>query len=501
MKPRFSRHGKGKRPLLPAFARSTTSALVVLSRSLGSNKNMPSLRVDFSGVVFGHPMPITFRREALVLLMGDLFFLIVALWATLLIRYSALPSWDVFYTHLVPFSFLFSLSVLVFLIAGLYEKHTLLFKSQLSQTILYAQIANIMVGAFFFFLIPYFGIQPKTNLFIYLVLSTAFVSAWRIYLFPLLSRAASARALLFGSGAECAELSHEINGNSRYSINFVTPCLPLERAAGDQLLSAVKTHKASVVVMPFSHLNNSSASSAWDDLAVSGIRFVDSARLYEELFDRVLLSLLDHRWFLEESVRAETALYRFAKRITDIIVASVALVVLSPLFLLVAIAIKLGEGGKVFISQKRVGKGNKDIEILKFRTMLFDDGGDPEKQKVNRVTAVGAFLRKTQLDEIPQFWSVVRGDLSLIGPRPEIRSLAEQYETAIPFYSARLLMQPGISGWAQIKHKSPPKFSLDVEKTREKLSYDLYYLKHRSFAIDLSIVLRTVKILLSRAGL
>src|SRR3990167_1407669 len=118
MKPRFSCHGKGKRPLLPAFARSTTSALVVLSRSLGSNKNMPSLRVDFSGVVFGHPMPITFRREALVLLMGDMFFLIVALWTTLLIRYSALPSWDVFYTPLVPFAFLFSLSVLVFFIAG-----------------------------------------------------------------------------------------------------------------------------------------------------------------------------------------------------------------------------------------------------------------------------------------------------------------------------------------------------------------------------------------------
>ena len=499
MKPRFSRHGKGKRPLLPAFARSTTSALVVLSRSLGSNKNMPSLRVDFSGVVFGHPMPITFRREALVLLMGDLFFLIVALWATLLIRYSALPSWDVFYTHLVPFAFLFSLSVLVFFIAGLYEKHTLLFKSQLSQTILYAQVANITVGASFFFFIPYFGIQPKTNLFIYLIFSTGLVSIWRIYFFPLLSRPTSGRAILLGSGEECAELHQEINGNSRYSINFTAPCMPSENVAGDQLLSTVQKNQASVVVMPFSHIGTS-ASSAWDDLAISGIRFVDSARLYEELFDRVSLSLLDHRWFLEESIRAETTLYRYAKRITDIIGASIALLILSPLFLIIALAIKFDGGGQVFISQKRVGRGNKDIEILKFRTMLFDDGGDPEKQKQNHVTRVGAFLRKTQIDEMPQFWSVLRGDLSLIGPRPEIRSLVEQYEKEIPFYSARLLMRPGISGWAQIKHKSPPKFSLDVEKTREKLSYDLYYLKHRSFLIDLSIVLRTVKILLSRAG-
>ena len=445
-------------------------------------------------------MPITFRREALVLLMGDLFFLIVALWTTLLIRYSALPSWDEFYTHVVPFSFLFALSVLVFFIAGLYEKHTLLFKSELPKTILYAQIANITVGALFFFLIPYFGIQPKTNLFIYLILSTALVSLWRRYAFSLLSRTGSARAILIGGGEECSELFQEVNGNSRYSIHFAAPCLPAEHAAGEQLLSTVKTQSASVVVMPFSHIGTS-ASAAWDDLAISGIRFVDSARLYEELFDRVSLSLLDHRWFLEESVRAETALYRFAKRITDIVVASLALVILSPLFLFVSIAIKLGGGGKVFISQKRVGKGNKDIEILKFRTMLFDDGGNPEKQKENRVTAVGSFLRKIQIDEMPQFWSVLRGDLSLIGPRPEIRSLAEQYEKVIPFYSARLLMRPGISGWAQIKHKSPPKFSLDVEKTKEKLSYDLYYLKHRSFIIDLSITLRTIKILLSRAGL
>ncbi len=485
--------------MLPAFALDTTSMLIVPPHSLGSHRNMASLQVSFSNVVFGYPMPITFRREALVLLVGDIFFLISALWATLLVRYSAIPSWEVFYAHLVPFAFLFSLSVLVFFIAGLYEKHTLLFKSQLLQTILYAQAANITVGALFFFLIPYFGIQPKTNLFIYLVLSTGFVSLWRMYLFPLLARPSFTRAILLGGGEECTEIFQEINGNSRYSIRFVAPCLPLPNMAGDQLLSAVTAHQATVVVMPFSHVG-ASASAAWDDLAISGITFVDSARLYEELFDRVSLSLLDHRWFLEESIRAETALYRFAKRITDIIIASLALVVLSPLLLCVAIAITVGGGGKVFILQKRIGKGNKNIDILKFRTMLFDDGGAPHKQKENRVTKIGAFLRKTQIDEMPQFWSVLRGDLSLIGPRPEIDSLAEQYEKAIPFYNARLLMQPGISGWAQIKHKSPPKFSLDVEKTREKLSYDLYYLKHRSFPLDLSIAIRTVKILLSRAG-
>jgi lipopolysaccharide/colanic/teichoic acid biosynthesis glycosyltransferase len=137
---------------------------------------------------------------------------------------------------------------------------------------------------------------------------------------------------------------------------------------------------------------------------------------------------------------------------------------------------------------------------VKFRTMLFDDGEDPEKKKLNRITAFGAFLRKTQFDEVPQFWNILKGDISLIGPRPEIPRFVEAYRKDIPFYEMRHLIQPGLSGWAQIKHASPPKFKLDVEATRNKLSYDLYYLKYRSFFLDLEIILRTIKILLARAS-
>jgi lipopolysaccharide/colanic/teichoic acid biosynthesis glycosyltransferase len=157
-------------------------------------------------------------------------------------------------------------------------------------------------------------------------------------------------------------------------------------------------------------------------------------------------------------------------------------------------------GRSAFIFQERVGKNNTLIKIIKFRTMLFDDAGDPERQKKNRVTVLGAFLRKTQIDEMPQFWNVLMGELSLIGPRPEIPSLVAEYEKQIPYYAARHLLQPGISGWAQIRHASPPKWKLDVEATRNKLAYDLYYLKKRTVILDSIIILRTIHILLSRAG-
>ncbi|MBV9349216.1 MAG: exopolysaccharide biosynthesis polyprenyl glycosylphosphotransferase [Patescibacteria group bacterium] len=447
-------------------------------------------------------MPASFRREAFALFAGDIFFLVLALWATLLIRYAAFPKPAIFYQHLVPFSLLFLLSAMVFLIAGLYEKHTLLVTSRLPETVFYAQIANVIVGALFFFLIPYFGIQPKTNLFIYLILSTCLVSAWRMYLFPRLSVSAPEPALLVGPESVSAEILREINGNTRYDIRFTTT-LGIEKRTSEEiraaLLHAIAVEKISAIVLPFPLLHERGVRTDADTLILSGVKFIDLEGLYEHLFDRTALPLLDETWFLEAHTNAPARIYDIAKRLTDIFFSFLALVILSPVLLLVWLALML-QGGNPLIFQKRVGKNNRRISIYKFRSMLFDDGEDPDKKRTNRITRLGSFLRKTQIDEFPQFFNVLRGDLSLIGPRPEIPHFAEEYERRIPYYGARHLIQPGISGLAQIKHASPPKFSLDVGATEEKLSYDLYYLKHRSFLLDMEITFRTIHILLSWAS-
>ena len=125
--------------------------------------------------------------------------------------------------------------------------------------------------------------------------------------------------------------------------------------------------------------------------------------------------------------------------------------------------------------------------------------GDTEHSEVE-ITRIGRWLRKSRIDELPQLWSVFKGDMSMIGPRPEIPSLVKHYEDEISYYNVRHLIKPGLSGWAQLYHNDPPKINADSEKTRRKLSYDLYYIKNRSLMLDLKIALKTIKALLSRSG-
>lgn len=140
--------------------------------------------------------------------------------------------------------------------------------------------------------------------------------------------------------------------------------------------------------------------------------------------------------------------------------------------------------------------------MLKFRTMTFaNDGGKWKEEGLkNKVTRVGAFLRKTRVDELPQLWNVLRGDISLIGPRPEFHDAVQQYGQQIPYYNVRHLIKPGLSGWAQIYHDNHPHHGLDVDATAEKLSYDLYYIKNRSIVLDAIIALKTLKTLILSRG-
>ena len=170
----------------------------------------------------------------------------------------------------------------------------------------------------------------------------------------------------------------------------------------------------------------------------------------------------------------------------------------------VYIAIKLEDGGSVFVMQERVGKNGKIIKMFKFRSMTSNDSGSYHQnggKTTLKVTRVGKFIRMTRIDELPQLWSVIKGDQSLIGPRPELPALTKVYEEQIPYYNARHLIKPGLSGWAQISHHAHPHHAVAVSDTRDKLSYDLFYVKNRSLLLDLRIALQTLKALISRQGI
>lgn len=446
-------------------------------------------------------MNILNKKEAVILFFGDVLTLLFALWLTLGLRYLAAPSSEVLSNHLLPFSLLFAVWIAVFFIAGLYEKHTLILKSRLPIILINVQLINIVIAVIFFYLVPYFGITPKTNLFIYLIVSSVLIMIWRIYGAQHLGFRRKQKAILIGSGEEMKELREEVNNNPRYNLEFVSS-VDLDDIDSvdfeDEILNMIYSENISTIVIDMRNEKIMPILPRLYNLIFSKVRFIDMYRVYEDIFDRIPLSLIGYNWFLE-NISAPHLGYDFLKRIMDITISFFVGILSLFLYPLVYIMIKFDDGGPVFFRQERVGKNNAPISILKFRSMGGESkgGGIEDKPKVTRA---GNVLRKLRIDELPQLWNVLRGDISLVGPRPEIPSLVKIYEKTIPYYDIRHLIKPGLSGWAQIYHKEHPHHSANVVETKKKLSYDLYYIKNRSFILDLKIALKTIKTILSRSG-
>jgi lipopolysaccharide/colanic/teichoic acid biosynthesis glycosyltransferase len=183
------------------------------------------------------------------------------------------------------------------------------------------------------------------------------------------------------------------------------------------------------------------------------------------------------------------------------IIAALVLGIISLIFYpFIIVALKVQDGGAIFYSQIRVGQYNRPMVMLKFRSMSGSDSGTEVLKSKLVVTPVGRILRSTRIDEVPQLWNVLKGEMSLIGPRPEFPALVAEYAKQIPYYNLRHLVKPGISGWAQLYHHTDPHHAADVAETRNKLSYDLYYLKHRSLLLDITIALKTVRRILMRGN-
>ncbi len=444
------------------------------------------------------------RKEPLVLLLGDILSFLVALWLTLLVRNVEPPSRELFLTHLLPFGLLFAAWVVVFYIAGLYEKHTVILKSKLPNILATAQLTNSALAVIFFYFVPLFGITPKTVLFIYLFISFTLILFWRTYGYLSLSRREPNNALLIAAGDEMKELLQEVNNNPIYNLRFVSSVdltRTNENGFWNEIVSQVYSEDVSVIAIDLGHENVEPVLPHLYNLIFSNINFIDMHKIYEDIFDRVPLSHLRHNWFLENISTQPRGAYDVLKRLMDASIAFVLFTLSLIVYPFLYLAIKLDDGGPLFITQERIGENNKVVKIKKFRTMSHDDKGIYNADKSdNVITKVGGFLRKSRIDELPQLWSVLKGDISLIGPRPELPALVKKYTEEIPYYNVRHLIKPGLSGWAQIYHAEHPHHGIDIRETKNKLSYDLYYIKNRSFLLDLKIALRTLKTLISIAG-
>ncbi len=450
-------------------------------------------------------MTLVPKREYLILLLGDILVFALALWLTLALRYLEIPDVHLLSTHTTPFFILFAVWVLVFFLAGLYGKHTKLFRSRLLPTLIYTQLINILLAALFFFFVSLFGIAPKTVLLVYLLVSSPLIVAWRVFLFPRLRRGRKLKGVLIASGPDAKALADEIAADARYPFAFEYVVDTQNTPSHEIIQHACRVAEQDNIAFLVVDVTDNALQTALPilyDAAFHKQRFVlvNLMDLYQEIFDRVPLSLVRYEWVLENS--AISPVYDFVKRIMDIALSSIGGILSLILYPFIILAIKMDDGGDIFISQERVGRFRKPIKILKFRSMNGNDAGkyDQTGKSTLVITRIGKILRVLRLDEIPQLWNVLKGDLSIVGPRPEFPTLAEHYDARIPYYNARYLITPGLTGWAQILHDRHPHHGTDVAATKEKLAYDLYYFFRRSLILDLYIIFQTVRIVLTARG-
>jgi sugar transferase (PEP-CTERM system associated) len=281
------------------------------------------------------------------------------------------------------------------------------------------------------------------------------------------------------------------------------PVVPASAVAGDagDIVALAEQERVSRIIVAL--LEKDGASSLHNVLLnckFRGIDIVDCPTYYEQTTGKLMLENMDSSWLIYSTGFRRTTLVTVVKRIIDICLALIGLILVLPLVPLIALLVKLNARGPVLFSQVRVGQWEKHFQLYKFRTMgenaERDTGAIWAKADDPRVGPIGRFLRVCRIDEIPQLYNVLKGEMSFIGPRPERPEFVEKLDRVIPFYAKRHFIKPGITGWAQVKYP----YGASVEEAYEKLRYDLYYIKNLSPLLDTMILLLTIKVVLLRRG-
>jgi exopolysaccharide biosynthesis polyprenyl glycosylphosphotransferase len=432
------------------------------------------------------------KFKTFLLLLGDLAILYASLFVALIIRYGNSFYREFVDVHLAPFTIVFIPWLIIFYIAGLYDLRRLRNNIDFLKIIGTSIIVNAVIAILLFYLVPAFGIAPKTNLFLFFIIFAVLETAWR----RLFNRTASGgeapnKVLLIGDGVaeeiektvgENPQLGYEIKARMTEDFAYRAP---------EALEEMVQANDINLVVVPRHLKHDERFAAALYQLFGKGISITDLTTFYEAIVRKVPLADLEEAWFLE-NIEGTARFYDPLKRAAEFLFALILGIILLPVELLIALIVKLTSRGPAIYRQMRVGKREKEFTLFKFRTMRNDaekHGAQWAAAKDARVTAFGKFLRATHFDELPQLINIIRGDLSFVGPRPERPEFVKTLKQQVPFYEVRLLVTPGVTGWAQINHRA----DRGLEDVREKLQYDIYYLKNRSLVLDVAIILRTIK--------
>ena len=355
---------------------------------------------------------------------------------------------------------------------------------------------------------------PRVVVLFYAVVSLPLLALWRaLYAVVFTMPQFQQRALVVGAGwagRTIVEAIREYSPAEYRIVGYVDddPHKQQQVVAGlpvlgtrETLAEIVRREEVAEIILAVTHTLHGDLFQALIDCSDWGVQITPMTTLYEQLTGRVAVEHIGNNWLLDLPINGKATLnpYPALKRAIELIFSLTGLALSLPLLPLIALAIYLDCPGPIFYRQERLGRGGKPFRVIKLRSMIPDaEKGEAQWAQENdsRVTRVGRFLRRTRLDEIPQLINVLRGEMSLIGPRPERPEFVTQLEKQIPFYRTRLRVRPGLTGWAQVKYR----YGNSVDDALIKLQYDLYYIKHQSVYLDLLILLKTIGVVLSFSG-
>ncbi len=445
------------------------------------------------------------REQRTLLLIGDLLVAYLAL-AAAIYAWSLRDQWSItFFSDRVQAWYYFVPLVWMLLLVDLYEPRRSNNWRLTLRGILIAGVAGLIFYTLVFFLVD--RALARVGIGFYLVFASTLTLLWRLlYISIFTAPAFMRRVLVIGAGnagKTLAQVYHNLWPPPFFLVGFIDDnpakqgqkCEDFPVIAGsDRLLELIGKEAISDLVIAITGEMQGATFQVILDAQDRGVEVVPMPALYEELTGRVPVHHLESEWLIRSFVVEARAggFYETGKRLLDILASLTGLGIFLVLFPFIALLIAVDTGFPIIYSQVRSGKGGKPYRIHKFRTMRQDAEKDGHARMAvesdERVTRVGYFLRRTHLDELPQFWDVLRGEMSMVGPRSERPEWVTHFEKQIPFYRARLLVKPGITGWAQVNYG----YVATVEETTVKLEYDLYYIKHRNLATDVTILLRTV---------
>ncbi|MDD3284435.1 MAG: sugar transferase [Patescibacteria group bacterium] len=438
------------------------------------------------------------RFKKIILLIGDMFFLYFSLFLTLLLRFKNNYTYELLKEHIYNFSILYIFWIIMIFSFRLYEANKPITKTTtLAINILNFSIINFFISVLYFYIKPNVVITPKTVLIINIFVFAAIFYIWRILINKIIYKGSKSKNCLLITNN--TELIKDVAKNLELELNVKTYVNPsdeinnseIEKIQLNNINYYIKQNNIQTIIIDDALLESKRTADQLFECIKLRLEIIKASDFYEKFLGKVSISNINQLWFISNLNENAKYFSDFIKNVLDKILSIIFIIIsilLSPFIILL---IKIDSRGPVLFRQIRTGKNNKKFMAMKFRTMNIDaekDGPQWSKNNDPRVTKIGNFLRISRLDEIPQFINILKGEMSLIGPRPERPEFVKELREKIDFYDQRLLVKPGLTGWAQINYP----YGSSVEDAYEKLQYDLYYVKNRSLILDLSIILKTI---------